>query len=87
MQPPADSSCYLTWRWCHYHEYERRIRAMNARVRADHTENEKREMRDTLRIEHNALLNGQGAGLYTEIVPAKRTELVGAMSKMSECKR
>jgi hypothetical protein len=32
---------------------------MSARARADHTENEKRGMRDTFRIERDALLDEQ----------------------------
>jgi hypothetical protein len=32
---------------------------MSARARADHTENENREMRDRLRIERDALLDEQ----------------------------
>jgi hypothetical protein len=44
--------------------------AMNARARADHTENE-RKMRDRLRIECDSLLDEQKCWLYTEIVSTK----------------
>jgi hypothetical protein len=57
-------------------------------ARADHTANEKTEMRDTLRFERDALLDEQeGWFIYTEIVPTKRPELVRAMSGMGECAR
>jgi hypothetical protein len=61
---------------------------MSARARVDHTEKEKREMtqmRDTLKIERDALLDEQKGCLYTETIPTERPELVRAMSGMSEC--
>lgn len=58
-----------------------------ARARVNHTENEKREMRDTLRIERDALLGEQeGWIMYRDcIYYSKRLELVRTMSGMSEC--
>jgi len=61
--PSSDSSQTLTCTsfLCRgRNEAKRRGRVMSARARVDHTENEKRGMRDTFRIERDALLDEQG---------------------------
>jgi hypothetical protein len=60
---------------------------MSARARANHTEDEKREMRDTLRIERDALrvLDEQEGWFIYRDCPYYKAELVRAMSGMSEC--
>jgi len=60
---------------------------MSPRARTDHTENEKRGMRDTFKLNAMPSLTSRRAGLYTEIVPTKRLKLVRELSGMSGCAR
>ena len=53
---------------------------MSARARADHTENEKREMRYGLRIERDALLDEQEGWFKYRSCPTKRPNLRSDLS-------